>query len=58
MIKNKKILKQEGNITVLKDLGLIFDTPEEEKRSNKELRDFLTLKGHPAPKIKRKKVKD
>lgn len=55
MKKNKRPLKQEGNITVLKDLGLIFDDPEEEKRSNKALRDFLISKGYPAPKIKIKK---
>lgn len=55
MQKNKKAIKQEGNIAVLKDLGLIFDDPEEEKRSNQELRDFLISKGYPAPKIKRKK---
>lgn len=55
---NRKEIKEEGNITVLKDLGLIFDDPKEEKKSNQELRDFLISKGYPAPKIRRKKVKD
>ena len=58
MQKNKKEIKQEGNITVLKDLGLIFDDSEEEQRSNKELRDFLISKGYPAPKIRRTKLND
>ena len=35
MAKIKKTLKQEGNIIVLKDLGLIFDDPEEEKEAIK-----------------------
>lgn len=49
---NKKPIKQEGNLAVLKDLGIYSDDPEEDKKINEELSKFLESKGYPRPKIK------
>lgn len=52
MKRNKTDIKQEGNIIVLKDLGIYSEDPEQDKKINEDLRNFLESKGYPRPRIK------
>lgn len=58
MKKNKKAIKQEGDLGVFKDLGIYSDDPEEDKKINEKLSKFLESKGYPVPKITRKLKSD
>lgn len=52
MKKNKKAIKQEGNLAIFKDLGIYSDDPEEDKKINQALIKFLDSQGYKRPKLK------
>lgn len=52
MVKKKNVIKREGNIVVLKDLGIYSEDPEQDKKINEDLSNFLKSKDYPRPKIK------